>query len=624
MVQIARNAGAAWRFPLGLLAFWLLFFALFRIWFILWLRSEWSDESPWPALWNALPLDLSMAAYLIALPLLLWFTCIPVGQNTQNACSRLITGFNVLVFVISVFGFGANVFIYQEWHTPLNNRALEYFRTPGAMLDSMSFGFKLGSVAAYAFCVWVFWNLYRRLVGTELFPQTLKNRNIAWLPAQAVLLFLAIRGGLGVMPVNESAVYYSPHLFYNHAATNTAWHVIHSLIETRSTENHYRFMRDDEALERTQALFARPDTPAAKHDWLQLPEGEKPNIVFILMESMTAQVMEELGGEAGVAPNLSRLAREGLLFTRCFSSGFRTDQGLVAVLGGFPAQPDQSIVLLQDKAAKLPSIPKILKKSGYANSFFYGGELTFANIGVWLRNQQFEKIISEKDFTAAEITQRWGADDGLVFQKAISTLNQTPQPFFSTILTLSLHTPYDVPFQSKWSGSTEKEQFLNSAAFADYAIGQFFQKAAQEPWFSNTLFVLVADHGHINPGRVRMDDPRSRQVPLIVTGPLIHPEWRGKRIETLGNHHDIPATILEELGYSADAFTWSKDLLNKNAREFAYYTNENGLGWISPNGASFYQFESKEWRNFGGLSNSMDVADAKAFLQTLYNDFLRL
>lgn len=613
-----------WRFPLRLLAFWLLFFALFRLWFILWLRAEWVEESPWPALWNALPLDLSMAAYLMALPLLAWFACIPAGPQTRNTCARLITGFNVLVFAISVFGFGANVFIYQEWHTPLNNRALEYFRTPGAMLDSMSFGFKLGSVAAYVFCVWLFWNLYRRLVGTALFPRALKNWNIAWLPAQAALLLLAVRGGLGVMPVNESAVYYSAHLFYNHAATNTAWHVIHSLIETRSTENHYRFTDDAGARSRAGELFSRGDTPPVRHDWLQLPPGQRPNIVFILMESMTAQVMEELGGEAGVTPNLGRLAREGLLFTRCYSSGFRTDQGLVSILGGFPAQPDQSVVLLQDKAAQLPSIPKMLRQSGYNTSFFYGGELTFANIGVWLRNQQFEKIISEKDFASAEITQRWGADDGQVFQKAITVLNQTPQPFFSTILTLSLHTPYDVPFQSKWSGSTEKEQFLNSAAFADHAIGQFFEKARAAPWFANTLFVLVADHGHINPGRVRMDDPRSRQIPLIVTGPLIHPHWRNKRIETLGNHHDIPATILEELGYSTADFHWSKDLLNDNARDFAYYTNENGLGWISPKGAGFYQFESKEWRKFGGVPDSTDRLNAAAYLQTLYDDFLKL
>lgn len=601
----------------------MLYFALFRVWFIGWLYAEWSDESPWPALWKALPLDLSMAAYLMTIPLTLWFAGMAAGRKIQDTLARLITGFNVAVFAVFVFVFGANVFLYQEWHTLLNNRALEYFKTPGAMLDSMSFWFKLGSVAAYLFFTWIVWLLYRRVVGTALYPERINTWNIAWFPAQVSLLFLAIRGGLAVMPINESAVYYSSHLFYNHAATNTAWHVIHSLIESRSTLNHFRTMDDALAREQVDALFLRNDTLPAKHDWLQIPPGKRPNVVFVLMESMTAQVVEELGGEPDVCPNLSRLIEQGLLFERCYSSGFRTDQGLVAVLGGFPAQPDQSIVLLQDKAAKLPSVPKMLKKTGYATAFFYGGELTFANIGVWLRNQQFEKIISENDFSTAELTQRWGADDGRVFQKAIATLNTTPQPFFSTILTLSLHTPYDVPYQSQWTGTSEREMFLNSAAFADHAIGQFFKEASSQPWYANTLFVLVADHGHINPGGVRMDDPRSRQVPLIITGPLIQAGWQGRRIQTLGNHHDIPATILEELGYPAASFTWSKDLLNKPTREFAYYTNENGLGWITPRGAAFYQFESKEWQHFAGAVDSTDARAAKAYLQTLYNDFLR-
>lgn len=624
VVDVVRQAVTTWAFPLRLMAYWLLFFALFRLWFLLWLRGEWSAERPWPAMWKALPLDLSMAAYFLALPVLLWFICLPMGPAVQRRCSRLITGFNIALFAIAVFGFGANVFIYEEWHTPLNNRALEYFRTPDAMLDSMSLGFKMGSVAAYGFGVWLCWMLYRRLVGVDLFPATLHKWNVVWLPAHAAVLLLCIRGGLGVMPINESAVYYSTNPFYNHAATNTGWHVIHSFIETRSTENHYRFMTDEEARERTRALFALPGTGTARHDWLRLPEGGKPNIVFILMESMTAQVVEELGGEPGVCPNLSRLIREGVLFSQCYSSGFRTDQGLVSILGGFPAQPDQSVVLLQDKAAQLPSVSKMLKEAGYATSFFYGGELTFANIGVWLRNQHFETIVSERDFSGDEITQRWGADDGLLFQKALTALNDMPQPFFGTILTLSLHTPYDVPYKSRWSGENERDQFLNSAAFADYAIGRFFEKAAQQPWFNTTLFLLVADHGHPNPGKVRMDDPRSRQVPLILTGPLISPGWKGRRVEKIGGHHDIPATILEELGYSAAAFTWSKDLLDQNAPDFAFYTNENGLGWVSPGGAAFYQFETKGWQNFGGAADTTDRLNAAAFLQTLYNDFLNL
>ena len=424
------------------------------------------------------------------------------------------------------------------------------------------------------------------------------------------------------MPINESAVYYSAQMFNNHAATNTAWHVLHSMIETRSTTNHFRFMDDSLAEKQVEDLYA-PKSDYTPHDWIERPSGQMPNVVIIMMESMTAQVMAELGGEDGVCPNLSRLAQEGLLFDRCYGSGYRTEQGLVSVLGGFPAQPDQSIVLLEDKASKLSSIPKMLKQAGYSTVFFYGGELTFANIGVWLTHQKFDRILSKADFPRGQITQHWGADDRQVFQKAISTLRQTPQPFFSTMLTLSLHSPYDVPFESRWRGDSEREMFLNSAAFADDAIGEFFEKARQEPWYPNTLFVLVADHGHYNPTGVRMDDPRSRQVPLILAGPLIRPAWRGKRIHTIGNHHDIPATVLDELGFSAEPFPWSKDLFDPKSRDFAFYTNENGLGWITPEGAGFYIFQKKEWQHFSGALKQEDGVKAQAYLQRLYDDFLK-
>lgn len=613
-----------WTFAFRLLCYWLLFFAGFRVWFIAWLYAEWPATSPWPALWNALPLDLSMAGYLLAIPLCLWFAGLAMPASRRAIFSRLITSFHLAVIPVLVLVFGANIFLYEEWHTPLNNRALEYFKTPWTMVDSMSTGFTLGGLITYVTLVWIWWRLYRWLVGTAVFPQGVSPWHLAWLPVQFAFLLLGIRGGLGVMPINESAVYYSPSLFNNHAATNTAWHVLHSMIETRSTENHYRVMDDQEARERTHSLYSRFDTTPVAHDWLQLTENQRPNIVIIIMESMTAQVVEELGGVKGVCPNLSRLASEGLLFDHCYGSGYRTDQGLVSVLGGFPAQPDQSVVLLQDKAAKLPSIPRILKKAGYASAFFYGGEPTFANIGVWLRNQQFEQIISKDDFAKTDITQRWGADDTRLFRKVISTLNQTPQPFFANILTLSLHSPFDVPYTSQWTGDTEAEKFLNSAAFADFAIGGFFDQARSMPWFPNTLFVLVADHGHYNPTGTRMDDPRSRQVPLIITGPLIAPRWRGQRIPTIGNHHDIPATILDELGFSTTPFTWSKDLMQQNAPGFAYYTNENGLGWVSPRGIGFYEFESKTWRDFSGKPDSTDRITARAYLQTLYNDFLGL
>jgi phosphoglycerol transferase MdoB-like AlkP superfamily enzyme len=454
------------------------------------------------------------------------------------------------------------------------------------------------------------------------------------------LIALAVRGGLGIMPINESAVYYSVHPFNNHAATNTAWYLAHSQLETRSTENHYRFMPDSVAVKNLESLWNGPGCMNVEYTLLQpRTDSTRLNLVFIIMESMTAQVVEELGGEKGVCPNLSRLIREGILFENIYGSGYRTDQGIVSVLGGYPAQPDQSIVLLSDKAEKINSLPKMLYEQGYSTAFFYGGELTFANIGVWLRNQKVEVIRSEPDFPKADKTQRWGVDDDRLLQHSMQEINQLRPPFMATAMTLSLHPPFDVPYHSKWENSSEeKYMFMHSAAFADYAIGHFFEVAEKQPWYDNTLFVLVADHGASHPGEVGMDDPRSRHIPLIIFGKPLNKDWMGKKVDVFGNHHDIPATVwqmIKEKSPVSFSSPWSNDLWLRelcvrsfsekttSQPDFAYYTNENGLGWVNRRGAGFYYFENKQWHWWRGQIDSTGQEQAKAYLQVLYEDFLK-
>lgn len=626
-------------FPLRLLAYWLLFFAVFRIWFIGWFHAEWpagESLSVWQALWYAWPLDLSTAAYLMALPVLLWFGGLGAGTRWQPFAGHLIAGINALFIGLLVLVFGANIFIYEEWHTLLNNRALEYLSTPRAMLDSMSLPFKILCISLYGLFVWLMWRLYRLIVGANCYEETPGRRGLLALPMHTGLLFLAIRGGLGVIPINESAVYYSPHLFNNHAATNAIWNLIHSILEVRSTTNHYRFMDDETARARTGILKGENTTLGAlKRDFFTKPDSlPSLNIVFLILESHTAQVIGELGGEADVCPNLSRLIREGILFENIYGSGYRTDQGLVSVLGGYPAQPDQSIVLQTDKAAKLHSLPRILHDQGYSTAFYYGGELTFANIGVWLANQRFGRIVSEKDFDRAEKTQRWGVDDLILLQRAARDIATLKEPFFATAMTLSLHPPYDVPYQSRWNGQTEREKFLNSAAFADHAVGEFFKTAEQQTWYDRTLFVLVADHGARSPGGVGLDDPKSRHIPLIIFGKPLDAKWHNKRMAIYGNHHDIPATVLGMWDLYDSNLPWSRNLWSFDALintlpnaagqrlESAYYTNETGLGWANSRGKGFYSFGSGEWHIFEGQLDSTAREDAKAYLQTLYDDFL--
>jgi len=92
--------------------------------------------------------------------------------------------------------------------------------------------------------------------------------------------------------------------------------------------------------------------------------------VLIILESWSADLVAALGGEQGITPNFDNLAKSGLLFTNCFASGDRSDQGMAALLSAYPAQPTTSIIKQPNKFQQLPCILNELKKKRISFFFF--------------------------------------------------------------------------------------------------------------------------------------------------------------------------------------------------------------------------------------------------------------
>jgi phosphoglycerol transferase MdoB-like AlkP superfamily enzyme len=618
--------------------YWLVFFAIFRILFILAQPHQWWENGVWEiaqSLWHALPLDLSTIGYLTLVPVIVRFVGIVFSFDKRQYVEKGIDFYNYGVIAFTTGICSANIALYPEWGTLLNYRAFQYIRqSPEALFDSISFGFGLLLVASMALLIWFFVRLYQKMTRGIWYNKRVSFGELAALPIHLIVLGLGIRGGMGVMPINESVAYYSVRLFNNHAATNIFWHLVHSVLEVKSARHHYEYMPEEAARQKTQALLSAALPYPTQ--WLS-PAVPRPNVVLVIMESMTAQVIGHLGGPKDLCPNLDSLAASGIRFDSCYSSGFRTDQGLVCALSGYPAQPDQSIMLLTEKSERLPGLSGFFREKGYKTAFYHGSGLTFANMGLWLRSQGFETIVSESDFAGAEVTQRWGVDDKTMLNRFCRDLGALPQPFFATALTLSLHSPFDVPHESRWNGPDESDQFLHSANFTDEAIGQFMAAAAQMPWYANTIFVFVADHGALLPRRVGNDHPLARHIPLIITGPPLAAPVRGTHIRSVCNHHDIPSTILGLIPFGTNTkmdsttsnakamFPWSRNMLNYPAQTpgFAYFSNESGLGWIAGRRSGFYSFGDNTWFSHGDSLHTAEQEQAKAYLQTLYADFLK-
>ena len=147
--------------------------------------------------------------------------------------------------------------------------------------------------------------------------------------------------------------------------------------------------------------------------------------------------------------------------------------------------------------------------------------------------------------------------------------------------------------------------------------------AKKEPWYEKTLFLLVSDHSHNSYRNWHPQSKDYQRVPFMMLGEAIKPEYRGTRISKIGNQHDVASTLLGQLRIPSVIFPYSKDLLNPGSGEFAYYTTEDGLGWITPQ----YYFTFEKTGSYYYPWSSQPLPDSVrdqglAYLQTVFADYL--
>ncbi len=607
------------------LLFFLGFFLFFRILFVLYFFQRFSEigiDSVLKAIsFYNFRLDVSVFAYLMTLPYLVF----AAGTFFSGSWVRIFhqSWIAVFMFIMSVIGLG-NMIIYNEWGTLINARAISYASSPKDVIASASNLVLTAGVTGWFLLAFVFYYLYSKFVFKKN-GIIIKNTAVKILSPLIIfpLLFAAARGGTQLIPVNESAAYFSNVPIVNHLSTNCYWYLGHNLIQSRFLESElYHFMPEDEAKNRVNKLLhGRPDSAVSV---LKL-NNPHPNIVMIILESWSADLIEKAGGEKNVTPGFNRLSREGIVFSNVYSSGFRTDQGIISILSGFPAQPNVSIIRHPDKTLKLPSLSAELKKNGYHNSFYYGGEIGFANLKSYLLNAGFDRIIDKSDFPDSTFSNKWGAHDEFVFEKHSLELTGLAQPFFSMLLTLSSHEPFDIPEKTPFDSSqTEPDRFRAAAFYTDKYLERYFEKIRSLPFFDNTFFILLGDHGHRLPKERQYDDPLARRMTLMFYGPMIREEFRNTINASLSRLCDLPATILQQLDFNDAPFRWSNNIYNLNRNQFAYLSLDYAFTWMVPGEYAIIPFRegSVYFSNQGKFLHQEDILDAKSFLQILYSEYL--
>ena len=559
----------------------------------------------WQVIWHGLSLDLSTSLYLLAVPFLL--TIVSVWVKVPR---WLFYGYNAIIGLAMALAFVADTSLYPFWGFKLDASCMQYLDTPTEAMASVSAGYLvLRGVTIVALAALVF-GLYGKMENSERGGR-LGLRLIETLLYLLLIpvIIIGIRGGLDESTTNVGQVYYSQNQFLNHSAVNPVFSFLSSMEKTATYVPDYQFM-DDEACE--QLVDSLYPTESIHVDTLL--NTSRPNVVVILMESCGA-IFTGLEGRADVMPRLEQLMQEGVSFDSCYANSWRTDRGTVCTYSGYPSFPVSSVMKMPSKSRLLPGLAKSLTAEGYAASYFYGGDINFTNMRSYLIGTGFQQLTWKKDFTADEQkSAEWGVRDDIMFSavsRQIADYDAKQQPFFIGFSTLSSHEPWDVPVKKF------DDEVLNAFYYLDHCIGTFVDALRKTPSWENLLVVLLPDHG-IDYKEVGAEDPRHDHIPMVWTGGAVKAP---RRIKSVCNQTDLPATLLGQMNMSHADYRYSRDVMSSNyTHRVAVHTYNNGIIMVDSTGRVMFDLTSNRMIQGEGPDAERLIHIGKAVLQSAAKD----
>ncbi len=601
---------------------WMLFFQVCRLIFLLWNREEITEGgfnnfiSPF---YHGLYMDLSMSSYMMILPWLFYSISLFTEKEIFLKISRWITF--ILLVLVSLLTI-AELPVYDEWHTKLTYKAIWFLGNPSEVFNTAS-----GKQLFYGTLSIAFVSAAGILIFKLLVPKNLNPRRKPWL--QSILFFLltpgliftGMRGGYFQIPIQVSDAYYSKQNILNLSAVNSTFNLFSNWIENSHAGEPYHFLPDQTAKE----IFAKMQA-VEKDTTIHILTTTKPNVVLVVLESWSADLVKSCGGYDSLTPHFEQLIKDGILFTNCYASGSLSDQGMAAVFSSFPAQPKTSVITQPNKYIHIPCLNSSFKKAGYATSFMFGGQLSYGNIRSYMYYNGFDKIIEGKDFDGSIHQGSLGVADQYLFDRQTKELAHEKEPFFAAMFTLSSHGPFDFPMKEVFHWGEKEKPYINSVYYSDRCIYEFIEAAKKTSWYKNTLFVFVSDHSHNSPKNWAFNQPEYRHIPMLFFGEVIKPEYRGMKYDSVASQTDLSSTLLHQLDLESSQFTYSKNLFNPFTKKYAYYAFDEGFGIVKPEGNLVWHV--KENKTEFVKANSPDAElemkkEGQAFLQYLMGEYFR-
>ncbi len=578
------------------------------------------------AMLMGLRFDTVTVCYILLLPLLILFACsifkldFPKGRGLYKGIHMFILVISLLAIFVSTVDLPYFKYFFQRFSV----QAFEWLDSPKfvfkMIVEEISYiGFIFVFIAFGVFFWWIMRKIFRatlqKISAQNFVTRHYHLKNTLGFLLVLVLCFVGQRGRLAEKsPIRVGTAYFSNNAFINQLGLNPNFTLIKSIEEKTSKKNKSLDLMD----EKTAIDFVTKEYK----DMYSNPIGErefvfdkgKTNVILVIMESMTAQNLKNFNSNSNLTPNLDSLLKNGVSYENVYTAGIHTYNGVYSTLFGMPA-------LLDRHSMKRTIIPKmqgglasVLKQNNYTTHYFTTHDDQFDNIGGFLSANDFQQIVSQKHYPSKEIKSTLGVPDHIMFRRAIKEINSYDKnkPFFVTLLTTSNHGPYIFPegIDLRYKSKNVKSKIIE---YADWAIGDFMQRASKEKWFKNTLFVFVADHGKKKTKTTLYPMPLEyHHSPLIFYNPYY---LEAKKDYNLGLQIDVDAMICSYLGIdNRQTMGLAFDLYK---RKYDYFSADNKIGVLDNELFYIWDRNGKEYL----FKYKKGVKDKKNYIKSpIYKD----
>jgi len=585
---------------------------------------------------------------ILFLLILVWLFATKNCNPFENAFSKKI--FKIYFFIITVslvFLYAIDFENYDYLHERLNASVLNYLGNARISMNMVWETYPVFTlmILIVVFTALLFWliNKWFRRTEKSIYPGNPVAKFVTGI-VFTLLLGLGVFGRLNQYPLRWSDAF----IFDDNFKANLSLNPPQSFLSTLKFKNSTYDLHKVKAYYPLMAQYLNIQNRDSvllnyKRTHAVAAPANPPNVVVVICESFSAYKSSMWGNPLNTTPYFDQMCKNGIFFDRCFTPAYGTARGVWAVVTGIPDVEYPTTSSRNPAYVNEHSIINDYK--GYEKFYFIGGSSSWANIRGLLTNNIDGLHLYEQENYKSKPIDVWGISDKNLFLEANNVLKQQKKPFFAVIQTADNHRPYTIPDEDKKEftlknypvDSLKKYGFqsnaeLNAFRFTDFSFQKFIEAAKKEPYFSNTIFVFVGDHGirgntgNMFPRAWEVDGLTTQHVPLLFYSPALLTPHRSDRtcsqIDLLPSVSSLAKISFTNTTLGKNLFDTIENNVHFKNLAFLFNPDLKQIGIITDEYVYVHnllsgQEDFRSSKNNLALPQTEETASAKEALQTL-------